>query len=85
MKEFEVIKARTTKNDNIVMFDLKINGVSIYGCMLKHVVREKDGKEFEIISYPSYQGSNGKYYNYVYYDLSQSDRELIINQVKSLL
>jgi hypothetical protein len=85
MKEFEVIKVRTTKNENIVMFDIKINGVSIYGCMLKHVVRESDGKEFDIIQYPSYQGTNGKYYNHVYYDLSQSDRDVIINQIKSLL
>ena len=29
MKEFEVTKVRTTKNENIVMFDIKINGVSI--------------------------------------------------------
>lgn len=84
-RNFEVIKARTTKNENIVMFDMKINDVAIYGMMLKHVVRESDGKEFEIISFPSYQGTNGKYYNHVYYDLAQTDRELIINMVKSLL
>lgn len=84
-RNFEVIKARTTKNENIVMFDMKINDVAIYGMMLKHVVRESDGKEFEIISFPSYQGTNGNYYNHVYYDLSQTDRDLIIGMVKSLI
>ena len=31
MKEFEVLRVRTTKNENIVMFDIKINNVKIYG------------------------------------------------------
>lgn len=85
MKEFEVLRVRTTKNENIVMFDIKINNVKIYGMMLKHVIIEKNGKEYDIISFPSYQGSDGKYYNHVYYDLSSTDREMIINQIKSLL
>lgn len=85
MKEFEVLKARTTKNENIIMFDIRINGVKIYGMMLKHVISEKNGKEYDIISYPSHQGSDGKYYNYCYYDLSEADRKNIIDQVNELL
>lgn len=84
-RNFEVIKARTTKNENIIMFDMKINDVSIYGMMLKHVVRESDGKEFEIVSFPSYQGPKGNYYNHVYYSLSQADRDIIIKMVKELI
>lgn len=60
-------------------FNLRINGVMIYGCWLR---MSKDGNIF--ISFPQQQGSNGKYYDIVYCPLSPDDQGLIIAEVERI-
>ena len=87
----EVLRARQTKKDNLVVFDLKVNEVSIYGCFLKEVTIKKDGKRYKagdtayIISFPSYKGTDDKYYNYCYYPLTEQDEQFIIESIKKVL
>lgn len=80
--EIEVVRAREwqpKKGDPVCFVDLTINGVSINGCMLR------DGKNGSFISFPSYQGSDKKYYNHVWVGLSENDIKQIEEDVDKLL
>lgn len=43
-------------------FQLEVNGVTIYGMQYIHYTT-KEGKEGDLISFPSYKGSDNKFYN----------------------
>ena len=43
-------------------FQLEVNGVTIYGMQYIQYTT-KEGKEGDLISFPSYKGSDGKFYN----------------------
>jgi hypothetical protein len=43
-------------------FQLEVNGVTIYGMRYIHFT-SKYGKEGDLISFPSYKGSDDKFYN----------------------
>lgn len=81
---------RATKNDKILMLDLIVNGIWIKSCMLKEVEVTKDGEKYKkgdtcyILNFPS-EKVGEKYYNRVWFPISNDDMDVIINQVKSLL
>ena len=85
-----VTAARTTKNDQIVMVDLLVNGVSIKSCMLKELTVTKDGSKYKkgdtcyVLNFPS-EKSGDKYYNRVWFPVSNDNMETILSQVQSLL
>lgn len=84
----EVLRAHDlTKDDqegcNIAV-DLKINGVTIYGCFYREG-KDKNGKDYSMISFPSHQGKDGKYYNYAYVKLTDEDVEKISGDIEKLL
>lgn len=82
--------ARSTKNDAIVMIDLDVNGVKIKGCMLKEITVKNDGDKYKkgdtcyVVNFPS-EKVGDKYYNRVWFPISNDNLEDIIRQVKSLL
>lgn len=86
----KVDAVRTTKNDKIVMVDLDVNGVKIKSCMLKEATVTKDGEKHKtgdtvyFLNFPS-EKVGDKYYNRVWFPLSNGNLNVIINQVKSLL
>lgn len=81
--EIEVTRAHNYANKKTkketTFFDMKVNGVSIYGCTLV------EGKNGTFVSFPSYKGSNDKYYNHAWVELSDDDIESISDQVQQLL
>lgn len=84
----EVLRAHDlTKDDqegcNIAV-DLKINGVTIYGCFYREG-KDKNGKDYTMVSFPSHQGKDGKYYNYAYVKLTDEDVEKISGDIENLL
>lgn len=86
----KVEAARTTKNDSIVMVDLDVNGVKIKSCMLKEGTVTKDGDKYKkgdkcyFLNFPS-EKVGDKYYNRVWFPVSNKNMEDIIRQVQSLL
>lgn len=82
--------ARPTKNDSIVMVDLDVNGVKIKSCMLKEGTVTKDGEKYKkgdkcyFLNFPS-EKVGDKYYNRVWFPVSNKNIEDIIRQVQSLL
>lgn len=62
-----------------VRFALTVNDITVYGC---NVVEGKNG---DFISFPSYKGSDGKYYNHVYVPLTESEQKGILEDVEKEL
>lgn len=85
-----VKEVRSTKNDKIIMLDLVVNGVWIKSCMLKETTVKKDGDKYKagdicyILNFPS-EKVGEKYYNRVWFPISNKDMDDILRQVKSLL
>lgn len=77
----EVLDVRVieTKNGDMVLFTLVLNGVKIYSC------RVATGKNGDFISMPQTKGSNGQYYNVVYAPLSDEDTKTILDEVQTAI
>lgn len=91
----KVIKAREI-SDECAAFDMKVNGVTIYGCFARFYTNAA-GEEGTMITLPQYKAlgknnepvldENGKqkYYSHVFFPISKEQREDIIRQVDELL
>lgn len=88
--EVTVEAARKTKNDKIVMLDLDVNGIKIKSCMLKEDTVKKDGEKYKkgdvcyFLNFPS-EKVGDKYYNRVWFPVSNDCMADIIEQVKKIL
>lgn len=74
----KVTRARRFDNGGEV-FDLLLNGISIYGCRLV------DGANGTFVSFPARKGSDGKYYSICYAVLDDATVESICKQVDEAL
>ena len=89
--EVTVLGARQTKNDAIVMVDLDVNGVKIYSCILKEITVKKDGEKYKagdtfyVVNLPQEKGSDGKYYDRVWFPRSNDAIKNIVAQVEKKL
>ena len=79
----EVLKAKEVKDGKII-FDMEVNGIKIYGCWYNEY-KTKDGKDGTMLSFPSYKGSDGNYYNYVWFPISTDLKANIIAQIEKLV
>lgn len=73
------VRVIETKNGDMVLFTLQLNGVTIYNC------RVATGKNGDFISFPQYKGTNGNYYNNVYAPLSDEDTKIILADVQTAI
>ena len=78
VQSVEVVRAKSFDNGGVV-FDVTINGVSIYNC------RVVEGKNEDFISFPARKGSDGKYYSHAYIKLTEDDTKKIISLVEKAL
>ena len=81
--EIEVTRAKEL--ENVVMFDMIVNGVTVYGCSYKTFERKDGSGEFAKIDFPSRKGNDGKYYKHVYVKLTDKDVENIETQLNALI
>ena len=81
LTSYEVSNVRVidTKNGDMVLFTLMVNGVTIYNC------RVATGKNGDFISFPQYKGTNGNYYNNVYAPLSDEDTKILLADVQTAI
>lgn len=77
-KSISGVKAIDRNGVVTVFFNLTINGVTIYGC---RVVTPKNGSD-DFIAFPSHKDANGKYWNYAYVKLSDTDTKEILAEVE---
>ena len=84
----EVLRAKDFSEEGkegcSISVDLKINGVTIYGCWYREG-KDKKGEDYQMVSFPSHQGKDKKYYNYAYVKLQQSDVDFICKEIEKLL
>lgn len=74
----EIRRAREWKK-GAVFFDCTLNGIEINGCK---VVAGHNG---DFISWPSYKGSDGNWYNTVYVSLDDDTQKEILRKVQDKL
>lgn len=88
--EVNVLNVRKTKNDAILMLDIDVNGVKIYSCIFKELTVKKDGQKYKkgdkcyVLSLPS-EKSGDKYYDRVWFPVSNETMDTIIEQIKKKL
>ncbi len=83
IKVLRAIEFPEKNGQHNIGFDVKIDGVTIYGCIL--IQGEKDGEEYSFPTFPQRKGKDGKYYNIVYANLSDADKEAIEKGIEALL
>lgn len=78
VQSVEVVRAKSFDNGGVI-FDVIINGVSIYNC------RVVEGRNGDFISFPSRKGSDGSYYSHAYIKLTDEDTKKIVGLVEKAL
>ena len=69
-----------------IALDLEVNGVKIYGCWYRvYEDRKKPGEEKGFISFPSRQGSDGKYYQHAWFPISEDLLEKLEKEIEKKL
>ena len=84
LKAKDFTKDDAKENECSIVFDMKVNGVTIYGCWYR-TGSDKKGEDYEMVSFPSQKGKDGKYYNHAYVQLQQSDIDFISSEIEKLL
>ena len=82
---YDVKVTRAKEFDNgSVAFDMVVNGVTIYGCWYREG-KDKKGNDYEMISFPSQKGKDGKYYSHAWFKLEDGVKADIIDQLQKLV
>lgn len=68
----------------VIGFDMTVNGIQIYGCWYR-VATNKQGEDFASVSFPSHKGADDKYYNYAWFNISETVLTAIEKQIEALI
>lgn len=79
----EVTRAHEFKSGDI-SFDCNVNGVTLYGLTYINADPKRNIKE-PFISFPSRKGSDGKYYNYCWFKITDELFSAIEKQIEGIL
>lgn len=87
-KETNTYSVKVTRakeiNSGQVVFDMIVNGVTIYSCWYREGT-DKKGDDYTMISFPSQRADNGKYYNHCWFKIEDDLKEEIIAQLQKLV
>lgn len=83
IKDHDIKVNRIKELENVIMFDMVVNDVTIYGCSYKVLTRKDNGEEFGKVGFPS-KKSGDTWYNHAFVKLSSADVENIEKQIESL-
>ena len=73
-----------SKLDTNVAFDMEVNGIKIYGCWFKEGTT-KEGKDYPVVSLPSQNRKDGKYYSVAWFPISKELTKEIREQIVNML
>lgn len=79
----KVTRAKEVKEGSVA-FDMTVNGVAVYGCWYREG-KTKNGEDYQMISFPSHKGGDGKYYNYAWFRIDDETKKDIIAQLQELV
>lgn len=87
----EIIVTRANEiKENVVMFDIQVRGITIYGMCMRHYTNKK-GEEGDMISFPARpsdkkdDAGNVIYYNHCYFPISKELKDKLIDLVVAKL
>ena len=81
---FEVVRAvEHTREDGSTWHsaDVKINGVTVYGCCAVTYKDKQTGEDKDFLGWPERKGSDGNYYKHAYCNLSNEDQQKICDAI----
>lgn len=81
--DVKVTRAKEIKEGQVV-FDMVVNGVTIYSCWYREG-KDKKGNDYTMVSFPSQQAKNGKYYNHCWFKIEDDLKKEIIAQLQKLV
>lgn len=81
----EVTRANELKDKDVIMFDMKVNDVTIYGCSYRELQLKDGSGSFAKIGFPSRKGSDDKWYSHAYVKLSDADIDAIEKGIEAVL
>ena len=81
--DVKVTRAKELKEGQVV-FDMVVNGITIYGCWYREGTSKK-GDPYQIISFPSKKADDGKYYNHCWFKIDEETQTDIIDQLQKLV
>lgn len=81
--DVKVTRAKEVKEGQVV-FDMIVNGVTIYGCWYREGTSKK-GEPYQMISFPSQKGADDKYYNHCWFKIEDDLKANIIEQLEKLV
>lgn len=88
-EEIVITRANEIK-ENVVMFDIMVRGITIYGMCMRHYTNKK-GEEGDMISFPARpsdkkdDAGNVIYYNHCYFPISKELKDKIVDLVVAKL
>lgn len=83
--DVKVTRAKEIKEGEVV-FDMVVNGVTIYGCWYREGVSKKTNEEYQIISFPSHKDEKtDKYYNHTWFKIEGDVKKSIIEQLQKMV
>lgn len=83
--EIKVTRANEIESKNVIMFDMVVNDVTIYGCSYRILTNHETNEEFAKIGFPSRKGNDNKWYNNVFVKLTADDIAEIEKQIEALI
>ncbi len=84
-KNYDVKVTRAKEiEEGTVVFDMVVNGITIYGCWYREGTSKK-GEPYQLISFPSKKSDDGKYYNHVWFKIEDDVKSEIIDQLQKLV
>ena len=84
-EKHEIKVTRAHELEKCIMFDMVVNGITIYGCNYKELEKKDGSGSFVKIGFPSKKGKDDKYYNEVYFPVSEDDIATIEKQIEALI
>lgn len=83
--DIKVTRAKKLEEKNVIMFDMEVNGISIYGCSYRTLERKDGSGEFGKVGFPSHKASDDKYYSYCWFKISDKDMDIIEKGIEALI
>ena len=77
---------RAKSFDKAIMFDMTVlDCIKIYGCSYRTYTDKQTGEEKGIVGFPQKQGKDNKWYNHVYFFVTEEALAEIEKQIEALI
>ena len=83
VKDHDIKVTRVKELENVIMFDMIVNDVTLYGCNYKVLTRHDNGEEFGKVGFPA-KKQGETWYNHCFVKLSAADVENIEKQLETM-